>query len=153
MRNETKRTRQAVNLRPLTELNLIEDFLTNQMITHPVVGMKFSKRVLTTILGREIGTLSIAAQKAYPGENTDRHGIRLDVCLDEQGGDIVDLEPDRTAVQRMSRRCRGGYASTTRRSTQQSCPRDGVQRTQERSRDLYHNIRSVRLEPHGLHDI
>ena len=122
MRNETKRTRQAVNLRPLTELNLIEDFLTNQMITHPVVGMKFSKRVLTTILGREIGTLSIAAQKAYPGENTDRHGIRLDVCLDEQGGDIVDLEPDRTAVQRMSRRCRGGYASTTRRSTQAVLP-------------------------------
>ena len=65
------------------------------MIIHPVVGLRFSKRVLTMILGREIGTLSIAAQKAYPGENTDRHGIRLDVCLDEQGGDIVDLEPDR----------------------------------------------------------
>lgn len=114
MRNETKRTRQAVNLRPLTELNLIEDFLTNQMITHPVVGMKFSKRVLTTILGREIGTLSIAAQKAYPGENTDRHGIRLDVCLDEQGGDIVDLEPDRNSsaedVKTLPRRVRFYHA-------------------------------------------
>ena len=81
MRNETDGTRQELNLRPLTELNLIEDFLTNQMIIHPVVGPGFSKRVLTMILGREIGTLSIAAQKAYPGENTDRHGIRLDVCL------------------------------------------------------------------------
>ena len=97
MTHETDRTRQAVTLRPLTELNLIEDFLTNQMIIHPVVGLRFSKRVLTTILGREIGTLSIAAQKAYPGENTDRHGIRLDVCLDEQGGDIVDLEPDQNS--------------------------------------------------------
>ena len=95
MKSETDRTRQELTLRPLTELNLIEDFLTNQMIIHPVVGLRFSKKVLTTILGREIGTLSIAAQKAYPGENTDRHGIRLDVCLDEQGGDIVDLEPDR----------------------------------------------------------
>ena len=64
MTHETDRTRQAVTLRPLTELNLIEDFLTNQMIIHPVVGLRFSKRVLTTILGREIGTLSIAAQKA-----------------------------------------------------------------------------------------
>ena len=99
MTNRTDKMQQTErkewNLRPLTELNLIEDFLTNQMIIHPVVGLRFSKRVLTTILGREIGTLSIAAQKAYPGENTDRHGIRLDVCLDEQGGDIVDLEPDR----------------------------------------------------------
>ena len=97
MTHETDRTRQAVTLRPLTELNLIEDFLANQMIIHPVVGLRFSKRVLTMLLGREIGTLSIAAQKAYPGENTDRHGIRLDVCLDEQGGDIVDLEPDQNS--------------------------------------------------------
>lgn len=51
------------------------------MIIHPVVGPGFSKKVLAMILGREIGTLSVAAQKAYPGENTDRHGIRLDVCL------------------------------------------------------------------------
>ena len=97
MIHETDRTRQAVNPRPIEELNLIEDFLTNQMIIHPVVGLRFSKRVLTMILGREIGTLSIAAQKAYPGENTDRHGIRLDVCLDEHGGDIVDLEPDQNS--------------------------------------------------------
>ena len=89
--------RKECNLRPLMELNLIEDFLTNQMLIHPVVGLRFSKRVLEMILGREIGTLSIAAQKAYPGENTDRHGIRLDVCLDEQGGDIVDLEPDQNS--------------------------------------------------------
>ncbi|MDD7148843.1 MAG: hypothetical protein SOY45_07930 [Lachnospiraceae bacterium] len=101
MTNRTDKMQQTErkewNLRPLTELNLIEDFLTNQMIIHPVVGLRFSKRVLTTILGREIGTLSIAVQKAYPGENTDRHGIRLDVCLDEQGGGIVDLEPDQNS--------------------------------------------------------
>ena len=97
MTHETDRTKQAVTLRPIEELNLIEDFLTNQMIIHPVVGLRFSKRVLAMILGREIGTLSIAAQKAYSGENTDRHGIRLDVCLDEQGGDIVDLEPDQNS--------------------------------------------------------
>ena len=106
--------RKKLILRPLTELNLIEDFLTNQMIIHPVVGLRFSKRVLTMILGREIGTLSIAAQKAYPGENTDRHGIRLDVCLDEQGGDIVDLEPDQNSsaedVRTLPRRVRFYHA-------------------------------------------
>ena len=114
MRNETDRTRQSVTMRPIEELNLIEDFLTNQMLIHPVVGLRFSKRVLTTILGREIGTLSIAAQKAYPGENTDRHGIRLDVCLDEQGGDIVDLEPDQNSsaedVRTLPRRVRFYHA-------------------------------------------
>ena len=114
MTHETDRTRQAVNLRPIEELNLIEDFLTNQMIIHPVVGMRFADRILTTILGREIGTLSVAAQKAYPGENTDRHGIRLDVCLDEHGGDIVDLEPDQNSsaedVKSLPRRVRFYHA-------------------------------------------
>ena len=114
MRNETDRTRQVVTMRPIEELNLIEDFLTNQMIIHPVVGLRFSKRVLAMILGREIGTLSIAAQKAYPGENTDRHGIRLDVCLDEQGGDIIDLEPDQNSsaedVRTLPRRVRFYHA-------------------------------------------
>ena len=114
MRNETDRTRQAVTMRPIEELDLLEDFLTNQMIIHPVVGLRFSKRVLTTIFGREIGTLSIAAQKAYPGENTDRRGIRLDVCLDEHGGDIVDLEPDQNSsaedVKSLPRRVRFYHA-------------------------------------------
>ena len=59
MTHETDRARQAErkewNLRPIEELNLIEDFLTNQMIIHPVVGLRFSKSVLTMILGREIG--------------------------------------------------------------------------------------------------
>ena len=58
--------RREWNLRPIGELNLIEDFLTNQMILHPVVGLRFSNRILTTILGREIGTLSVAAQVVLP---------------------------------------------------------------------------------------
>ena len=53
-------------------------------------------------------------RKAYPGEDTDRHGIRLDVCLDEQGGDIVDLEPDQNSsaedVRTLPRRVRFYHA-------------------------------------------
>ena len=76
MKNETDRTRQELNLRPLMELNLIEDFLTNQMLIHPVVGLRFSNRILTTILGREIGTLSVAAQVVLPaGWSTVHSGM------------------------------------------------------------------------------
>lgn len=46
---------------------------------------------------REFRELTVVPQKAYPGEDTDRHGIRIDVYLDEKDGDIVDLEPDQNS--------------------------------------------------------
>lgn len=81
--------------RPLNELNLMDDFLMSQMIAHPVYGKPFSKKILEIILQRKIGKLSVVIQKTYPGEDTDKHGIRLDAYLDEEGGEIFDLEPDK----------------------------------------------------------
>ena len=33
-------------------------------------------------------------QRFFCGENTETHGIRLDVYLDEENGEIFDIEPD-----------------------------------------------------------
>ncbi len=33
-------------------------------------------------------------QRFFCGENLETHGIRLDVYLDEENGEIFDIEPD-----------------------------------------------------------
>ena len=51
--------------RKLEELNLIDDFLFNKMISHPEFGEEFSRELLRIILGKEIG-------KFYPNDNVTR---------------------------------------------------------------------------------
>lgn len=91
----------------LDELHLIDDFLFFQMMNHPKYGPKFSRLLLKLILGREVGKLHVIPQKEYYGENTDLHGARLDVYLEEEKPDflldfedegvpsVYDLEPEK----------------------------------------------------------
>ena len=68
----------------LDELHLIDDFLFFQMMNHPKYGPKFSRLLLRLILGRDVGKLHVIPQKEYYGEDTDLHGARLDVYLEEE---------------------------------------------------------------------
>ena len=72
----------------LDELHLIDDFLFFQMMNHPKYGPKFSRLLLKLILGRDVGKLHVIPQKEYYGENTDLHGARLDVYLEEEEPDL-----------------------------------------------------------------
>ena len=84
--------------RKLEELNLLDDFLFGTMVTYPVIGEKFVRELLQTIFDREFGKLTMVPQKVYYGSNTDKHGARLDVYVEEEteeGTDIAyDVEPD-----------------------------------------------------------
>ena len=42
----------------------------------------------------QIGKLTVVPQRFFCGENAETHGIRLDVYLDDEDGEIVDIEPD-----------------------------------------------------------
>lgn len=82
----------------LKELNLLDDFLFNIMVTHPKIGEQFCRILLGMILGRSFGGLEVIAQRAYYGGDTNLHGAGLDVCLEEapksgRQGCIYDLEP------------------------------------------------------------
>ena len=46
------------------------------------------------ILQRRIGHLTVVPQKVWYGEEPESHGVRLDVYLDEEDGEIFDMEPD-----------------------------------------------------------
>ncbi|MCM1538893.1 MAG: Rpn family recombination-promoting nuclease/putative transposase [bacterium] len=82
------------NVRKLEELNLVDDFLANSLTSHAVYGEPAARCILECILGRKIGKLKVTPQRAVPGEDTDKHGIRMDVYLDEEDGELFDLEPD-----------------------------------------------------------
>ncbi len=67
----------------LQELNLIDDFLFFAMLNDEVVGEEFGRYLLEIIFDRKFGKLKVVPQKVYYGMDTDRHGVRLDVYLEE----------------------------------------------------------------------
>ena len=70
--------------RKLKELNLLDDFLFFKMLSHPEFGEEFSRNLLKVIFGREFGNLKVIPQRVYYGSDTDKHGARLDVYLEEK---------------------------------------------------------------------
>ena len=100
MRNDT-----GMQFRPLSELNLMDNFLFHAMLTQEDVGEEFCRIILKIILGKEIRRVKITPQKDIPGIDTNRHGIRMDAYIElvPEGDaldadiipDIYDIEPNK----------------------------------------------------------
>ena len=73
MQNERKK---------LEELNLLDDFLFNAMMTYPEMGEKFTRKMLKLLFNKDFRNLKVIAQKSYGGLNTDLRGARLDVYVE-----------------------------------------------------------------------
>ena len=86
----------------LEELNLIDDFMFFKTLENEEVGEEFARRLLKIIFGREFGKLKVIPQRVYYGADTDKHGVRLDVYLEEEidqntlleDAIICDIEPE-----------------------------------------------------------
>ena len=102
-------------MKTLEELNLVDDFLVNSLTSHKIYGEQSARYILECILRRQIGKLTVVPQRFFCGENTETHGIRLDVYLDEENGEIFDIEPD----QKKSYHCPEESGFTMRRLTQE----------------------------------
>lgn len=95
-----------LKFRPLTELNLIDNFLFHKMIDDKETGEEFCRILLRTILNKEIRHIKITPQKELYGLDTDMHGIRMDAYLEDISDcdaldadilpDIYDIEPNLT---------------------------------------------------------
>lgn len=70
--------------RKLEDLNLIDDFLFFTMLNDEVIGEDFGRYLLEIIFDRKFGKLKVVPQKVYYGVDTDKHGVRLDVYLEEE---------------------------------------------------------------------
>ena len=88
--------------RKLEDLNLLDDFLFGSMVNYPEIGEKFIRELLKVIFGKKFGTLTVISQKVYHGTDTDKHGARLDVYIEENVTNesenditVYDVEPDK----------------------------------------------------------
>ena len=77
--------------RTLKNLNLLDDFLFGTLVSHKEFGEVFCRELLQTIFQRKFGKLKIIPQRQYYGDDTENHGTRLDVYLEE---DCAELEPE-----------------------------------------------------------
>lgn len=75
--------------RTLQELNLIDDFLFGTMLSYPKISELFARKLLKIIFGREFGVMRVIPQKVYHGADTDQHGTRLDVYLEEESDELT----------------------------------------------------------------
>ena len=95
--------------RKLEDLNLIDNFLFQQVLSQEDDGEEFARILLSTILGRRIRKVKIVSQKNILGIDTDKHGIRLDAYIEDVSDelnpdladaeiipDIYDIEPNNT---------------------------------------------------------
>lgn len=86
--------------RKLEDLNLIDNFLFQAVLSDKTEGEEFAKILLSTILGKQIRNVRIVPQKNILGLDTDKHGIRLDAYIEDVSDELnsnladVDLIPD-----------------------------------------------------------
>ena len=105
----TKGIVQERKFRPLSELNLMDNFLFQTIVSQGEDGETFCRILLSTILGKPIRKVRIVPQLSILGNDIDRHGIRMDAYVEdiseeELNGctmadaeiipDIYDIEPN-----------------------------------------------------------
>ncbi len=69
--------------KPLSELNVMDDFMMNALTSDPEIGVSFCRMMLGVLLQRRIGTIQVIAQKVIPAATPDKRGIRMDVVIEE----------------------------------------------------------------------
>lgn len=81
-------------MKKLEELNLLDNFLFQEVACSREYGEEFCRMLLETILNRKIGRLKVDVEKTYPGMIPENHGIRLDAMIGSDANEIFDLEPN-----------------------------------------------------------
>ena len=108
MKNTEQERKKTRTFRRLEELDLLDDFLFQEMVANPEVGEEFCRILLRVILGKEVRNVNVVPQRAVQGPDTRQHGIRLDAYIEEVSGeeildarvvqeakDIFDFEPNK----------------------------------------------------------
>ncbi len=109
-------TVSAAKHRPLSELNVIDNFLFTTIMNDPERRIEFSELLLSAIFGREISVLDVRAESLVNGPDTDRHGIRMDAYVEqlpdgEEKTVIYDVEVETRVEDKSSLPRRNRYYS------------------------------------------
>lgn len=107
--------------RRLEELNLLDDFLFQEVVTRGEEGEQFCKLLLSTILKKKIGKVKVIPQKTVLGRSEKYHGIKIDAYIEadsvddaknqnitdvEMRTDIYDIEPNKYQTNYEAKRAR-----------------------------------------------
>ena len=80
--------------RKLEDLNLIDNFLFQAVLSDEQEGEEFARILLSTILGKHIRKVKIVPQKNILGLDTDKHGIRLDAYIEDVSDELDSNQAD-----------------------------------------------------------
>ena len=85
---------------PFENLDVMDNFLFNQLSTNPKTKEGFLRCLIKNLLGKEIGKIVIRAENMIYPTLPDKRGVRLDVQIDELNlkdeiTTIYDIEPHR----------------------------------------------------------
>lgn len=93
---KTKELTEKRVFRKLEDLNLIDNFLFQAVLSDETDGEEFARILLSTILGKQIRKVRIVPQRNILGLDTGKHGIRLDAYVedvsDELNSNLADVE-------------------------------------------------------------
>ena len=89
-------------MQELETLDLLNDFMFFKTLENKQVGEEFGRTLLEIIFSRKFGKLQIIPQKIYYGADPTKHGVRLDVYMEEEIDNetlvneaiIADIEPE-----------------------------------------------------------
>lgn len=92
-----------IEKRTLQELDLLDDFLFTEALTDEMLGEYIAKLIIKRVTGLEVEHLTIERQKVLNGIDTDKHGIRMDVAVQQKSGEgehaevlrFFDIEPNK----------------------------------------------------------
>lgn len=87
----------------LEDMDVMDDFLMSQLASDEEFGKEFCRTLLSSLLQRKVGSLSIRTQRMLPAAAPELRGIRMDVEVEEledrENGEkpavmnIYDMEP------------------------------------------------------------
>lgn len=97
-----ERSLMSYTNKTLAELNVLDDFLMNAIVTTPKLGEEFCRMSLSVLLQRKIGKIKVLSQRMIPPFTPEHRGIRMDVEIQEfeaedeesEPVNIYDLEPN-----------------------------------------------------------
>lgn len=107
--------------KPLEQMDVMDDFMMNELAAHPTEGKEFGRTLLSVLLQRKIGEVTIKVQSILQGDSPEFRGIRLDVEIrervdkasesSEEAGEsascrIYDVEPQKRKVKNLPKRSR-----------------------------------------------
>lgn len=99
-------------IKPFQELTLADDFMFGEVMRRP----ENAKPFLEALLGKKIGSITTIDKQKELTDGAALHGVRLDVCLEDENQTQYDVEMQTGASYDLEKRIRYYQSSIDRRT-------------------------------------